>query len=100
MEAIFLCAALTLPQQPATPPARPAAAADSHGAKEGVYVLAKDYLAVCVHDTHRSPGSGAATAPTPGAPVTPAGGTASDPTRFTAASPEAKSYCTVILKRS
>jgi len=54
-----------------------------HGAKTGVYVLAKDYLAVCIHDEGGREGGAAG-----GAAATEVG------------KPNAKSYCTVILTRA
>ena len=62
---------------------RPAAA----GMKSGVYVLTNDYLAVCIHSDSARAGAGGT------GDVRPAGGAAGTD------KPNAKTYCTVILKR-
>jgi len=67
-----------------TPGAAPGTASNAagHEAKAGVYVLSRDYFAVCVHDESGREG------------VVPAGA------RDQAGKPSGKSHCTVILKRS
>lgn len=70
-----------------TPPAT-----GSGVAKAGVYVLTQDYLAVCVHD---QPAGAAATE------IRPGGGTTTDQPRVgNAGQAQARSYCTVILRRA
>ncbi|WP_020473685.1 hypothetical protein [Zavarzinella formosa] len=56
------------------------------GAKTGTYILTKDFLAICLHDET-----------TQASEVKPASGTE---TSFQSGQPQAKSVCTMVLKRS
>jgi hypothetical protein len=81
---------------PAVPPGTtPGAtgAGPQSGTKAGVYVLTRDYLAVCVHDTAAKTGTAATAQP---GEVRPASGTEAQPA---AGQPQQRTYCTVILRR-